>query len=52
MVDGPTRFQNQEAVDAAITEFTSKRSKDEVMKVIAGAGVPCGAVKTTLELLQ
>jgi formyl-CoA transferase len=52
MVDGPTRFQNQAAVDAAITEFTSKRSKDEVMKVIAGAGVPCGAVKTTLELLH
>ncbi|MGE5150176.1 MAG: CaiB/BaiF CoA transferase family protein [Rhodospirillaceae bacterium] len=52
MVDGPTRFQNKEFVDGVITEFTSKRTKDEVMKIIAGAGVPCGAVKTTLELLH
>ena len=52
MIDGTTRFQNREAVDAAITEWTSKRTKEEVMRVIAGAGVPCGAVKTTLELLH
>src|SRR6185312_10742705 len=52
MADGTTRFQHKELVDAAITEWTSKRSKDEVMKVIAGAGVPCGAVKTTLELMH
>jgi len=52
MADGPTRAENQEAVDAAITEWTSKRPKREVMEVIAGAGVPCGAVMTTLELLH
>src|ERR1700755_2604630 len=52
MVDGPTRAQNREVVDAAITEWTSKRSKDEVTRIIAGAGVPCGAVKTTLELMH
>jgi formyl-CoA transferase len=52
MVDGPTRFKHKDFVDGVITEFTSKRTKDEVMKVIAGAGVPCGAVKTTLELLH
>ena len=52
MVDGPTRAQNREAVDAAITEWTSKRTKQEVTRIIAGAGVPCGAVMTTLELLN
>ena len=52
MADGTTRFQHKEEVDAAITEWTSKRTKDEVMHVIAGAGVPCGAVKTTLELMH
>jgi formyl-CoA transferase len=52
MVDGPTRAQHREAVDAAITEWTSKRTKQEVTRVIAGAGVPCGAVMTTLELLH
>jgi formyl-CoA transferase len=52
MVDGPTRAQHREAVDAAITEWTSKRTKQEVTRIIAGAGVPCGAVMTTLELLH
>ena len=52
MADGPTRAQNREFVDGVITEWTSKRSKDEVTRVIAGAGVPCGAVKTTLELMH
>ena len=52
MTDGPTRAKNQAAVDAAITEWTSKRSKHEVTEIIAGAGVPCGAVLNTLELLN
>ena len=52
MADGTIRPKNQAAVDAAITEWTSKRTKQEVTKVIAGAGVPCGAVLTTLELLH
>jgi formyl-CoA transferase len=52
MVDGPTRAKNQAAVDAAITEWTSQRTKREVTEVIAGAGVPCGAVLTTLELIN
>ncbi len=52
MVDGPTRAKHQEAVDAAITEWTSKRSKREVTEIIAGAGVPCGAVLNTHELLH
>ena len=47
-----TRGKNREAVDAAINEWTSKRTKQEVTRVIAGAGVPCGAVMTTLELLH
>ena len=52
MADGGTRAQNREAVDAAITEWTSKRSKQDVTRIIAGAGVPCGAVLTTLELMH
>jgi len=52
MADGITRFQNHEAVDAAITEWTSKRTKREVTRIIAGAGVPCGALMTTLELMH
>jgi formyl-CoA transferase len=52
MADGATRATHREAVDAAITEWTSTRTKQEVMRIIAGAGVPCGAVLTTLELLH
>ena len=52
MADGGIRAQNREAVDAAITEWTSKRTKQEVTRIVAGAGVPCGAVLTTLELLH
>jgi len=52
MKDGPTRGEHRELVDAAITEWTSKRSKHEVMKIVAGAGVPCGPVLNTLELLH
>src|SRR5262249_42149287 len=47
-----TRAKNQAAVDAAITEWTSQRTKGEVMAIIAGAGVPCGAVLNTLELIN
>src|SRR5437588_118934 len=49
MTDGPTRAKNQAAVDAAITEWTSKRTKQEVTEIVAGAGVPCGAGLTTPE---
>ena len=52
MADPTTRGQNREAVDAALTEWTSKRTKQEVTEIIAGAGVPCGAVMTTLELMH
>jgi len=52
MADGPTRAKNRAAVDAAITEWTSQRTKREVMEIIAGSGVPCGAVLNTLELLH
>ncbi len=52
MKDGTTRAANREAVDAAITEWTSQRTKHEVTEIIAGAGVPCGAVLNSLELLN
>lgn len=52
MADGPTRAKHREVVDAAISAWTATRTKHEVMEVIAGAGVPCGPVLTTLELLH
>ena len=58
MIDYPNlqnpndRYAARETVDAAITGWTMQHSKDEVMQAIAGAGVPCGAVFNTLELMH
>lgn len=45
------RVKNEAALNAVITEFTSKRDKYECMRVI-GAAVPSGAVRDTLELMN
>ena len=50
--DGEARSEHRDIVDGAITAWTSKRPKQEVMEAIAGAGVPCGAVMNTLELMH
>jgi formyl-CoA transferase len=39
-------------VDAMIEAWTEKRSKHEVMEIMAGAGVPCGAVLDSTEILS
>jgi formyl-CoA transferase len=46
------RLQRKEEVDALIEQWTSQRSKHEVMQVLAGAGVPCGACQDTGEVLN
>jgi formyl-CoA transferase len=45
------RWRNKAAVDALVEGWTSERGKHEVMKILAGAGVPCGACLDTGEIL-
>jgi len=44
--------ENAEALTQIIEEWTGKRTKHEVMKIMGEAGVPCGAVLDSVELLN
>ena len=46
------RWRHKDAVDALVEAWTSQRSKHDVMKILAGAGVPCGACLDTGEVLS
>ena len=46
------RWRHQAEVDALVEAWTSTRAKRDVMNVLAGAGVPCGACLDTGEVLS
>ena len=58
MIDDPRysdrkeRAKNIEELLAIIGGWTAQRSKHEVMKLMGEAGVPCGAVLDSVELLN
>jgi formyl-CoA transferase len=47
----PARARHVEELTAVIEDWTMKRDKREVMRVLAGRGIPCGAVLDTAEVL-
>jgi len=50
--DRRDRVQFVDEIDAMIEDWTAKRPKHEVMAILAGAGVPCGAVLDSAEVLS
>jgi len=46
------RWENRAALNAIIEEWTGQRNKHEVMRLLADAGVPCGATQDTGEVLD
>jgi formyl-CoA transferase len=50
--DRRSRARNVEALNAIVSAWTEKHTKHEVMKTLGEAGVPCGAVLDTAELLS
>ena len=50
--DRRDRVQIVDEIDAMIEAWTEKRGKHEVMEIMAGAGVPCGAVLDSTEILS
>lgn len=49
--DRRDRVQFVDEIDAMIEAWTEKRTKHEVMEILAGAGIPCGAVLDSCEVL-
>ena len=45
------RWQRKAEVDALVEGWTSARTKHDVVKILAGAGVPCGACLDTGEVM-
>ena len=43
---GEARLARKDEVDTLVGEWTAKRSKHDVMKILAGAGVPAGPAWT------
>jgi formyl-CoA transferase len=50
--DAKTRWSHRETLNAVIREWTSTRTKQEVMATLGKADVPCGAVLDTGEILD
>ena len=45
------RWENRDAMNRIVTDWTMARSKHEAMKILGDAGVPCGACLDTGEVL-
>lgn len=50
--DRASRRENYEALRQLIEDWTTRYTKHEVMRIIAEADVPCGAVLDSVELLE
>jgi formyl-CoA transferase len=50
--DRKERRQHIEELTQIVESWTSQRSKQEVMRIMGEAGVPCGAVLDSVELLN
>ncbi len=47
----PLRIENRDAVNAAVTETLSSRTRDEIVDMLQKAGVPCGPIHSVADAL-
>ena len=50
--DAKARWEHRDELNAIIRAWTSARTKHEVMAILGKAGVPCGAILDTGEVLD
>ena len=50
MSDPMERAKHREEIDSVITAWTSQRDKEDVMKTMSEAGIPCGMVTSTKDI--
>ena len=50
--DAKTRWRHEKALNEIVREWTGSRTKHEIMATLGEAGVPCGAVLDTGEILD
>ena len=52
LADRQTRAEHAAEIDPLIEAWTEKRTKHEAMEILGGAGIPCGAVLDSGEVLS
>ncbi|MFD6163066.1 CaiB/BaiF CoA transferase family protein [Nocardia sp. NPDC060256] len=50
--DNAGRWRQHDRLDAAITEWTSRHTRAEALKILEAAGIPCGPIYTAADIVD
>ncbi|RDI68667.1 CaiB/BaiF CoA transferase family protein [Nocardia pseudobrasiliensis] len=50
--DNAGRWQHRDRLDAAIAEWTRRHSRDEALKILEEAAIPCGPIYTAADIVD
>ncbi|TDP42255.1 formyl-CoA transferase [Nocardia ignorata] len=51
LADNAGRWRNRERLDAAIAEWTVRHTRDEALKLLDAAAIPCGPIYTAADIV-
>ncbi|WP_433683027.1 CaiB/BaiF CoA transferase family protein [Nocardia sp. CA-119907] len=49
--DNAGRWRNRERLDAGIAEWTARHTRDEALKILEAAAIPCGPIYTAADIV-
>ncbi|MCX4092066.1 CaiB/BaiF CoA transferase family protein [Nocardia sp. alder85J] len=52
LADNAGRWRNRERLDASIAEWTRERTRDEALRVLEAASIPCGPIYTAADIVE